>query len=218
MLLRWRRQKSSRMRLEDGPGAPSRGLGPAAGAAAATSAGAVAGDHDSYAGDMAERSPSSTTSGGVLAAMAALNRSRSSPNSSQAGSPFRERGFYRVSGKKLPSVIHHGGDGYSDPRRHSTISGASSGITTDHGLDVEPGAAPKLAVGQPMRPVSGVPVIRSSPARTPVEEGGPFMDPFADPMPSPPTSPGGLKPDGVGRSLRGHDASRASSSKFMEDL
>lgn len=163
---------------------------------------------------MAEQSPPSPSSagGGVLAAMATLNRSRSSPSGSQQSG---ERGFYRVSGKKLPSVIHHGGDGYSEPHRHSTISGASSG-STDHGLEAAAGAPPKLAVGQPMRPVSGVPVIRSSPARTPVEieENNPFIDPFEDPPP-------GLNPDGVGRSLNSQDMSRGSqrsSSKFMEDL
>ena len=150
-----------------------------------------------------------------MAAMATLNRSRSSPSDSQE-SGSGERGFYRVSGKKLPSVIHHGGDGYSDPQRHSTISGASSG-STDHGLDI-PGPIPKLAVGQPMRPVSGIPVFRSSPARSPVEieenKNNPFVDTRDDPPP-------GLNPDGVGRTHISQDMSRASqrsSSKFFEDL
>lgn len=211
LLLRWRKKKAGQLRLEDAAGA----------GAAATRGGLAAGGEDNdnrgggAAGEMAEKSPSSpsSTGGGVLAAMATLNRSRSSPSGSQKST---ERGFYRVSGKKLPSVMHHGGDGYSDPRRHSTISGASSGNTDSHGLEVDPGAAPKLALGQPMRPVSGVPVIRSSPARTPVEveDGNPFSNPFDDPPP-------GLTADGVGRSLGAQDmsrGSRGSSSKFMEDL
>lgn len=197
------------MRLGDGAGAAATGRGLAAGGGDDGNSGGEA------AGEMAEHSPvsPSSTGGGVLAAMATLNRSRSSPAGSQKST---ERGFYRVSGKKLPSVIHHGGDGYSDPRRHSTISGASSGNTDSHGLEMESGPAPKLALGQPMRPVSGVPVIRSSPARTPVEveEGDPFSNPFDDPPP-------GLNPDGVGRTLGAQDmsrGSRGSSSKFMEDL
>lgn len=162
---------------------------------------------------MAQRSLASVTPA-MLAGMASRNKSRPSAGS---GPPAGETGFYRVSGKKLPSVIQHGGDGYTDPR-YSTMSGASSGITDSHGLDLAPGGAPRLAVGQPMRPISGVPVIRSSPARTPMEEQSPFSDPFSDPLPSPPAVPGGLRPDAVGRTLSSQDTSRASSSKFTEVL
>lgn len=142
--------------------------------------------------------------------------SRRKTHSSAGGDsspPTGETGFYRVSGKKLPSVIQHGGDGYTDPR-FSTISGASSGITDSHGLEAGPGGVPRLAVGQPMRPISGVPMIRSSPARTPMEE----HNPFSDPLPSPPAAPGRLHPDAVGRTLSSQDTSRASSSKFTEVL
>lgn len=162
---------------------------------------------------MTQRSLSSVAPA-MLAGMASRNKN---PSSAGGGSQAGETGFYRVSGRKLPSVIQHGGDGYTDPR-HSTISGASSGITDSHGLDVAPGGVPRLAVGQPMRPISGVPVIRSSPARTAMEEHSPFSDPFADPLPSPPAPSGGLRPDGVGRTLISQDTSRASSSRFTEVL
>lgn len=163
---------------------------------------------------MTQRSLTSVTPA-MLAGMA--SRSKNRPSAGEGSAAGGETGFYRVSGKKLPSVIQHGGDGYTDPR-HSTISGASSGITDSHGLDLAPGGVPRLAVGQPMRPISGVPVIRSSPARTPMEEQSPFSDPFSDPLPSPPAVPGGLHPDAVGRTLSSQDTSRASSSKFTEVL
>ncbi|PFH61324.1 hypothetical protein XA68_17679 [Ophiocordyceps unilateralis] len=90
-----------------------------------------------------------------------------------------ERGFYRVAGRKLPPVLMTGGDGFSDPR-DTMLSDNSS-----EALDPAAGGSRPLALGAPMRPVSGIPIMRSGPARTPVTQ-----NPFADP-PSSPLAQGG---------------------------
>ncbi|KOS18452.1 hypothetical protein ESCO_000498 [Escovopsis weberi] len=54
---------------------------------------------------------------GVAAALGGLiGRQGARPESSVSSG---EKGFYRVSGKKLPSVLQVGGDGYTDPRESS---------------------------------------------------------------------------------------------------
>jgi len=80
----------------------------------------------------------------------------------------QEKGFYRVSGKKLISVLESGGDGYSDP--HESVGSASSLYRESRAtfLGDEPQAPLKL--GSPMRPVSGIPVFRSGPQRVAVQE------------------------------------------------
>ncbi|RDA83342.1 hypothetical protein CP532_3717 [Ophiocordyceps camponoti-leonardi (nom. inval.)] len=91
-----------------------------------------------------------------------------------------QRGFYRVAGRKLPPVLMTGGDGYSDPRGTMMSDDYDQ---SSHTLESGGGSSSRpLALGAPMRPVSGVPIMRSGPARTPVTQ-----NPFADP----PSSPGG---------------------------
>lgn len=135
-----------------------------------------------------------------------------------------EKGFYRVSGKKLVSVLESGGDGYSDPpgvdNRYSTLSAASSHYYRDSTFFGEGAPAmQRLQLGSPMRPVSGVPVIRTGPMRTPVMQE---ESPFADPPPSPPAPTSSLTPpkriDPLGRSLISQDGSRGSGSRFTEDM
>ncbi|PNY29114.1 Uncharacterized protein TCAP_00964 [Tolypocladium capitatum] len=132
----------------------------------------------------------------VSAALANLTGKRNAPPA-QGG----ERGFYRVSGRKLPSVLYAGGDGYSDPR-DSTVSGNSDYYRGSQAFD--PG---QLALGSPMRPVSGVPIMRSGPARTPVTE-----DPFVDP-PSPLSAH-----DSARRTPESRESPQASGSKFQERI
>ncbi|PHH78092.1 hypothetical protein CDD80_7385 [Ophiocordyceps camponoti-rufipedis] len=91
-----------------------------------------------------------------------------------------ERGFYRVAGRKLPPVLMTGGDGFSDPRDTLLSDSTADFRRTSQALDSMAGSLRPLALGAPMRPVSGIPIIRSGPARTPVTQ-----NPFADP----PTSP-----------------------------
>lgn len=133
----------------------------------------------------------------------------SSPTTPTAGSGG---GFVRLSGRKLPSVLQHGGDGFTDPRE-SVASGYTDYFRGSQEF-VPAGSAsrpPRLALGSPMRPISGVPVMRSGPARTPVAEENPFADP-----PSPPTLP--LPRDPLGRSRGSQDGSRGSSSRFHEAI
>lgn len=156
------------------------------------------------AAPMAERSTTNPFS--VPAAVVSWTGKRSHPPSPAAGTG--ERGFVRVSGKKLPSVLQHGGDGYSDPRQ-SVMSGDSDYYRGSQAFD--PSAGPHhLALGAPMRPVSGVPVIRSGPGRTATTEQNPFADPISPPV-SPPRDP-------LGRSFVSQDGSRGSGSRFQENI
>lgn len=142
----------------------------------------------------------------VTAALASLTgkRNTQTADSSVAG----ERGFYRVSGKKLPSVLQAGGDGYTDPRE-SVISGHSDYWRGSQAFEPAGGASTRLALGTPMRPVSGVPIMRTGPARTPIREQNPFEDPPPAPRPD---------SDALGRSLVSQDGSRGSTSRFHERI
>lgn len=146
----------------------------------------------------------------VPAALASLTAKHGKPASPTTPTP--ERGFVRVSGRKLPSVLQHGGDGYTDPRE-SVASGHSDyyrGSQEFVPSGAESGPA-RLALGSPMRPVSGIPIIRSGPARTPVASQNPFADPSSPPLVPPPRDP-------LGRSLTSQDGSRGSSSRFHEAI
>ncbi|POR39569.1 Uncharacterized protein TPAR_00242 [Tolypocladium paradoxum] len=163
LALRYKRRRDARVLLGGGQ----------SGTTASRSIVGDGGSGDGGSGAMAE------TSGplAVTAALASLTGKRNAPptpNSAQGS----ERGFYRVSGRKLPSVLQAGGDGYSDPRG-STMSGNSDYYRGSQAFEPSGAGAGQLALGAPMRPVSGVPIMRSGPARTPVTE-----NPFADP-PSP---------------------------------
>lgn len=165
----------------------------------------VGGDGGSAASRaMTERSGPSTAVAAALASLVAGNRrTRQSAGSVEGG----ERGFYRVSGRKLPSVLQSGGDGYSDPRG-STLSGSSDYFRGSQAFDRTAVQTGHLALGAPMRPVSGVPVMRSGPARIPITE-----NPFADP----PVSPGATH-DVAGRNLGTRDSPRAPGSRFQESI
>lgn len=108
-----------------------------------------------------------------------LTRKRNSRQLANLVEEGGERGFYRVAGRKLPPVlINGGGDGYSDPRQ-SVLSDGSDYYCGSQAFDLPAVGAPRqLALGAPMRPVSGVPIMRSGPARTPVTEN-PFVDPLS---------------------------------------
>ncbi|KAH6684317.1 hypothetical protein B0J14DRAFT_646225 [Halenospora varia] len=155
----------------------------------------------------------------ALASLTGYANKRSSKNtertiSSTAGS---ERGFYRVSGRKLPSVLQSGGDGYGGGiTEANTMSGSSfyrdsNGFYGGTGTPNSPSGA---HAGPSMERDSGVPVMRPSPARTPVTEHGPFGGfPMPPPTLTPPRRPG---PDVLGRSHPSQDGSHAS--KFTEEV
>jgi hypothetical protein len=147
----------------------------------------------------------------ALASLTGYNNRSSQRTEGTMSSTTSERGFYRVSGRKLPSVLQTGGDGYGGGVHDSTLSGASfyrdsTGFYGGQG----PGGSP-LAAHQAtgIERDSGVPVMRPSPARTPVTEHGPFG---AIATPPPPLHP----PDGLGRSHPSQDGSHAS--RFTEEV
>jgi hypothetical protein len=188
MALRHRKRKQSRALGEEHGGSGARGI--------------TGGDHTGGGGGgMTERSVPAA----VTAALASLTGKRQPPASEPP--PTGERGFYRVSGRKLPSVLQSGGDGYTDPHE-SIASGTSDYYRGSQAFDPASGANTRLALGSPMRPVSGVPIMRDGPGRTPVHESNPFADP-----PSPPAAP-----DPVGRSHPSQDGSGASGSRFRERI
>ncbi|ROT39241.1 hypothetical protein SODALDRAFT_323663 [Sodiomyces alkalinus F11] len=215
--LKMRKRKHGRIMLSGGPRTNhpngSRGLLPG-------TDGPSAGD-----GGMTQRSV------GLGAALAGfspkrISRNRNVPPPTEAGvvgEGEAERGFYRVSGRKLPPVILNGGDGYTAPRA-STMSGGESVYYRESRSFFDGGspgtdAPSRLALGAPMRPVSGVPIMRTGPARGVVTEENPFADPFSDDM-------GPLEPpprDPTVRSINSQDGSvsrgsRGSGSRFTEDI
>ncbi|KAH0600278.1 hypothetical protein MHUMG1_01274 [Metarhizium humberi] len=188
LFLRWKKRKGSSTILDNqSGGATSRTLGDG-----------TSGDSGS-GGAMAERA---AAPGAVAAAFASLTGKRAPQTSHSADSG--ERGFYRVSGRKLPSVLHSGGDGYSDPRGSAT-SGSSDYHRGSQAFAPTSAGKEQFALGVPMRPISGVPIIRSGPARIPITQ-----NPFADP----PASPNNLST----RTLGSRESPRASGSKFQEKI
>ncbi|KAM0249866.1 hypothetical protein ACHAQJ_008875 [Trichoderma viride] len=166
--LRWKRRQGNAALAAGQPTSESHGLPPTTGAPGGAPGG---GDGSSSGGSaMAER----YSAAALTAAFTGLaaKRSSASDNSTETG----ERGFYRVAGRKLPSVLQVGGDGYSDPRS-SFMSGTSDYYRGSQAFDPFGGSGARLQLGAPMRPDSGVPIVRSGPARAVVAEANPFADP-----------------------------------------
>ncbi|KAL2119210.1 hypothetical protein VTJ04DRAFT_6170 [Mycothermus thermophilus] len=163
------------------------------------------------------RRPSTSGGGGELgrrrsgslsvhAALAKLNSWRMSITPGAAPEPApTEKGFYRVSGRKLISVLESGGDGYSDPvdsdakYRNSQMSIFSMN------------QAP-LKLGSPMRPESGVPIFHDGPQRTAVQEQPPLSAHRRSAFPTTITARQSVHV----RPLASRDGSRASVSRFTE--
>lgn len=139
----------------------------------------------------------------VASSLAALAGKRSSRERSNTGSEMAERGFVRVSGKKLPPVLQYGGDGYSDPRDRSSVNSDAS-VYRDSMAIFNQSGAQRLAVGSPMRPESGVMVYNPGPAKTPVTGEVPKT------IESPTLPRNSILPpaDAIGRTLAAQDHSR----------
>jgi hypothetical protein len=190
-LLRWRRQRGQGIMLLGDGDSTARGRGFSSGGPASPSSGRA----------MAER----TGAFAIPSALAMLSGKRAN-DAPPAEPATQEKGFYRVSGKKLVSVLESGGDGYTDP--HDSIGSASSYYRQSQAFS---DSSNPFQLGSPMRPVSGVPIYHDGAQRTPVQEHGPLppgqrhsVFPTALPVPDP-----------VGRSFR--DGSRGSGSRFTED-
>jgi len=142
--------------------------------------------------------------------------------SSTAGS---ERGFYRVSGRKLPSVLQSGGDGYGggiDEPNPNTLSGTSF-YRDSQGFYGGPSSTafpnpkfPPLDAAQRDSGMMGTPIMRPSPARTPtaVTPSTEFGFPVPPTTPPPITPP--RRPDLLGRSHPSQDGSHTS--RFTEEV
>ncbi|KAH0556695.1 hypothetical protein GP486_005514 [Trichoglossum hirsutum] len=109
--------------------------------------------------------------------------------------PPGERGFYKVSGRKIPPVLGGGGgDGFGG------------------GYDETPGPGPPGGRGV-IESSGSIVAIRPSPARTPVVSHSPTRESSQGRLPRPPRSP---FRDGLGRSHPSEDGSKAS--RFVEDV
>ncbi|KAK7436321.1 hypothetical protein CaCOL14_004024 [Colletotrichum acutatum] len=217
LALRWKKRTGGRFRLSEAS-AGKRGI--------LTGSGGPPGGNS---GGMVQRSLSfdPTTAAAGAGAGAGAMAVAHKPSSRRASEPSEtgERGFVRVAGRKLPSVLQAGGDGYTDPREGTSaaVNDDESVYFRDSQAFFDPnGQTTRLALGSPMRPVSGVVVFKESPARTPVTESAPFPPPAASPQSNPPFVP--LQPPGrdpIGRTLPSQDGSRGSrgsASRFHEDM
>lgn len=196
LLLKWKKRHGGHILLGDGPNPNSRAL---------PSADGPSGGDGGGAGAAGERSLPFA----VPATLAALSGYKRSSKRISSASDAGEKGFHRVSGRKLPSVLQYGGDGFNDPRESAMSE--SSFYRDSMAFFNQPGTQ-RFAVGSPMRPESGIQVMRDGPQRTPITEQGPFYDQLTPPLP---VSPGH---DPLGRSLVRQDGSRGSGSRFTENV
>ncbi|GAM39244.1 hypothetical protein TCE0_034f10627 [Talaromyces pinophilus] len=195
---------------------------------AQTAAGATEGPSRDIQGGSGPRSAemmSQRSSNTPLAAAAVLGRwaSSSSRRSGRQENPFMapgERGFQKISGRKIPSVLHTGGDGYGDEIEEEAIPELRTPP-----LEATSPVSPVSAIGggshrhAPMRDDfiaagvgAGAFVLRPSPARTPTASS---VDLTAQSQSGQyGTSP--MRPDPLGRTLSRHDGSR--SSRFTEGI
>jgi len=192
-ILKWWKQKQNRMPLGDGGATGNRTV----------TGGAPSGP----SGGMVERRSLIHAVPAALASLTGYKRPSQNAETNRDVSPAAtgERGFYRVSGRKLPSVLRTGGDGYGDDG--NTLIAAS--FFRDSQASYGGTSSPPSSPGHPSRKRdSGIPVIRPSPARTPVTQQGPFtMNP--PPLNVPPRRPG------LGRSQPSHDSH---TSRFTEEV
>ena len=178
----------------------------------------LTGDENTSNNRSMSQAPTATS---AFVPIAFLNRfSGMSGKTAESNTSGGERGFQRVSGRKLPSAFSEGmtSDQFSGG---GTVSG-SSFYQDDHGVYAGPSMAKEFGkeIGDTAATrESGQMNIRPSPARTPIirhpDDGNPFADRHHL---SPPHSPiADLPPRGtLGRSLPSADGSR--SSKFTENV
>lgn len=151
--------------------------------------------------------------------------------STVSSSGTSERGFQKLSGRKIPPVLTHGGDGFG--------GGLDGDSPTLPGFSpISPSGGPLSSpstYGPPLASPFGMPLetnlreadehitpVRPSPVHLPVSSSVNFGSPttvnpshnLAQPQSVMPIIP--MRPDGLGRSLPSHDGSR--SSRFTEGL
>jgi hypothetical protein len=205
-LWRWKKRNQTMLQLGSGAlGSGAPGGGP----------NAITEGPSQPSGGMTDRRSMIQAVPAALASLTGYRRSSQKTERTVSSTAGSERGFYRVSGRKLPSVLQTGGDGYGgviDNRNANTLSGTSF-YRDSTGFYGGPGSgSPSTSpLGMPTQRDSGIPVMRPSPARTPVTETGPFF-----PMPPPPPTPPVPRPDVLGRSHPSRDGSHTS--RFTEEV
>ncbi|KAL2259350.1 hypothetical protein VTK26DRAFT_6999 [Humicola hyalothermophila] len=184
--LKWRRQRSRGIMLLGDGDSTVRGRGGLGGYG--TSGGHGSSSGGPGGGGMTERSGAFAIPA-ALAKLSGVGSSSKRAIAAAESSPPQEKGFYRVSGRKLISVLESGGDGYSDP--HDSVGSSGGALSSSYRdtyrdlrgfsrafSDGDPLSDrhhnQPLRLGSPMRPVSGVMIMRDGPQRTPVEERGPL--------------------------------------------
>lgn len=221
MFLRWKRSNQSRVLLGDGADARTdRGT-----SRATTSS--IAGAGTTSRGPMTQRSLFPFA---IPAALTGHKR-KDTQHSIEEPSLGSERGFYRVSGRQITSVLTSGGDGFGEddpgPEQvagRNTMSGGSfnrdsrgyyNGLSNRSPAPIMSSSfATAIPGSQPRDSVTPIP--RQGPARTPVISQSPFADPEPDSPTLTATSPRLRQPDAVGRSLVSQDGSHTS--RFVEDI
>ena len=187
LLVKWWKRHQNGISLGDGDG-PESGLG------------------GTSSRGMIERRSLAQAVPAALASLTGYKRSLQKPAQTEALSEPTERGFYRVSGRKIQSVLQTGGDGYGDEDfggGNNTASG-SSFYKESGGVYGESGAPSSPPIGISIQRDAEIPIMRPGPARTPVTEQGPFSTIAPPPLNLPPP----------GRSQPSQDSSHPS--KFTE--
>ena len=211
-ILRWKRRKQGSLQLGSGRDLSTPDLHPSS-------------DPNSPAGPMSMvRRASSFV---VPAALASLTGASRRPAPPPPSSPGSDRGFVRVSGRKLPSVLTSGGNGYEDPFADPHLSDTSF-YRDSRGFYGGTGTG---GVG-PMSPVSPISPMSPSPLGPP--PSSPFRDagaagsrgsggshqpprtPTYSIMPKISAPPVLVRPDALGRSHPSRDGSR--NSRFTEEV
>ncbi|ELR06643.1 hypothetical protein VC83_05301 [Pseudogymnoascus destructans] len=204
LLLRWKRRQQGGVQLSNGRDLTSPDI-PSSGAAATGPMSMV-------------RRPSTFTVPAALAALTGQNRKSQATHSSTADS---HRSFVRISGRKLPSVLTSGGNGYEDPfsdRQQDPFADPhlsdtsfyrdSRGFYGGTGYPASPTSA-----GLPSSPLND-----RAPPRSPGVgyQAHISADSRTEPLISINASPALPMPDALGRSHPSRDGSR--NSRFTEEV
>jgi hypothetical protein len=220
VVLRWKKRQMN------GKGQSPRGLLTGAGAGAAgfktgattTPEPGPGGDHSSAGSPVSRTMTQRSSLPFIPASLANLAGSKRYSDRTATSSETGEKGFQKVSGRKLPSVIHYGGDGYTEPgnlpgnhpgNRDTVMSEESASYRDSIAMFTGPGM-PRLALGSPMRPESGIVVFHDGPSRTPQQSTGSFSPTLQPPARDP-----------LGRShpsMDGSSRSHGSFSRFTEQI
>ncbi|GFF36861.1 hypothetical protein IFM51744_07155 [Aspergillus udagawae] len=164
------------------------------------------------------------------------NQTVRSDDSTFTSTTTSERGFQKISGRKIPSVLQSGGDGYGGGFDQGSPTASEPSMSLPPGSPVQPRSVisqppPSMPYGMPLDvsytreadEAESVVVFRPSPARTPVASSTNVsvvnVPAASRAIPQPgvtlsPTIP--QRPDGLGRSHPSFDGSRGS--RFTESL